>query len=232
MENWLSRTENLIGTKNIEKIKDSFVAVFGLGGVGSFVVEGLIRAGISKLLLVDHDYIDETNINRQLFADQTTIGKDKVIVAKEHCHNINPKAEIITKKVFFNEDTLSLLDPTLDYIVDAIDSVPSKLLLIEQAKKLNIPILSCMGTGNKLDPFQFEIADISKTSVCPLAKKMRKELKTRHIEQVKVLFSKEQPKQAKESTTPSSISFVPSVAGLLITSEVIKDITNSFSSQE
>lgn len=229
MEQWLSRSENLIGTNNLEKLKNSYVAVFGLGGVGSFVVEGLIRAGISKLLLVDNDTVEQSNINRQLLATHVTIGKDKVELAKERCLAINPYASIQAEKIFFDKTTISILDSSLDYIVDAIDTIPSKILLIEQAKKLNIPILSCMGTGNKLNPFAFEIADIAKTSVCPLAKKIRKEVKEKRLGKVKVLFSTEEPKSFHKTDTPGSISFVPSVAGLLMASEVVKDLTNHYS---
>lgn len=224
MGEWLSRTEQLIGEKNVKILQNSCIAVFGIGGVGSFVAEALVRSGIGKIILVDNDTVDPSNINRQLIADTTTIGEDKVSVAKRRYLNINPNLEVVTYKEFFNNKTSSfLIDPSYDYIIDAIDSVSSKIHLIEKAKEFKIPIISCMGTGNKLDPTRFEIADISKTSVCPLAKVMRKELKNRNISNVKVLYSKEEP-LVKSASSPASISFVPSVAGLIIASQVVKDL--------
>lgn len=222
-----SREERLIGKENVEKLNKSKVAVFGIGGVGSFVVEGLARAGIGKFLLVDNDTVDITNINRQIHANITTIGKNKVDVMKERILNINPQAEVDVSTEFFMPGS-KLLDNSLGYIVDAIDTVTGKIELVCRANELNIPIISGMGTGNKLDPTKFEVADIYKTSVCPLAKVMRKELRARGIEKLKVVYSKEEPIKPNDGDykTPASISFVPSVAGLIIAGEVIKDIIN------
>lgn len=225
-----SRTELLIGKENIEKLRDKKVAIFGLGGVGSFVTEGIIRCGIKHLILVDNDEISPSNINRQLYALQSTIGKKKTDLAKERCLDINPLANIQTFNLFYLEETQNQIDLSdCDYIIDAIDTVSAKLLLIENAKKLNVPIISSMGTGNKLNPFAFQISDIFKTSVCPLARTMRYELKKRGynsktLKNLKVLFSTEIP--ASSIRPPASISFVPSVAGLMIASEVIKDLCN------
>lgn len=225
-----SRTELLIGKENIEKLRDKKVAIFGLGGVGSFVTEGIIRCGIKNLILVDNDEISPSNINRQLYALQSTIGKKKTDLAKERCLDINPLANIQTFNLFYLEETQNQIDLSdCDYIIDAIDTVSAKLLLIENANKLNVPIISSMGTGNKLNPFAFQISDIFKTSVCPLARTMRYELKKRGynsktLKNLKVLFSTEIP--ASSIRPPASISFVPSVAGLMIASEVIKDLCN------
>lgn len=225
-----SRTELLIGKENIEKLRDKKVAIFGLGGVGSFVTEGIIRCGIKNLILVDNDEISPSNINRQLYALQSTIGKKKTDLAKERCLDINPLANIQTFNLFYLEETQNQIDLSdCDYIIDAIDTVSAKLLLIENAKKFNVPIISSMGTGNKLNPFAFQISDIFKTSVCPLARTMRYELKKRGynsktLKNLKVLFSTEIP--ASSIRPPASISFVPSVAGLMIASEVIKDLCN------
>lgn len=225
-----SRTELLIGKENIEKLRDKKIAIFGLGGVGSFVTEGIIRCGIKNLILVDNDEISPSNINRQLYALQSTIGKKKTDLAKERCLDINPLANIQTFNLFYLEETQNQIDLSdCDYIIDAIDTVSAKLLLIENAKKLNVPIISSMGTGNKLNPFAFQISDIFKTSVCPLARTMRYELKKRGynsktLKNLKVLFSTEIP--ASSIRPPASISFVPSVAGLMIVSEVIKDLCN------
>ena len=221
------REERLIGKENLEKLSKAKVAVFGIGGVGSFVVEGLARAGIGKFLLVDNDTIDITNINRQIHANINTVGKNKVDVMKERILSINPEAEVDVSTEFFMPGS-KLLDNSLGYIVDAIDTVTGKIELVCKANELNIPIISGMGTGNKLDPTKFEVADIYKTSVCPLAKVMRKELRARGIEKLKVVYSKEEPIKPNDGDykTPASISFVPSVAGLIIAGEVIKDIIN------
>ncbi len=222
-----SRTELLIGKEGIEKLQKAKVAVFGIGGVGSFVVEGLARAGISNFILVDNDQISITNLNRQIIATHTTIGKNKVEVAKERILDINPTANIEIYQEFFMPNSKGILDNTIDYIVDAVDTVTAKIELVVRANKLNIPIISSMGTGNKLDPTKFEVTDIYKTSVCPLAKVMRKELKNRGIKQLKVVYSKEDPIKTYEiikNQVPGSISFVPSVAGLIIAGEIIKDI--------
>ena len=236
--NKFSRTEMLIGKESVEKLKKSKVAIFGIGGVGSYVVEGLARSGVGEFILVDKDVVSETNINRQIIATTKTVGKDKVEIAKERILEINPNAKVEVFKEFYSkENSNKILDESVNYIVDAIDTVTAKLALIEESKKLNVPIISCMGTGNKLDPTKFEITDINKTSICPLAKVMRKELKNRNIKNVKVLYSKEEPIKAKEEINEckgetkdriipaiGSISFVPSIAGLMIAGEVIKDL--------
>ena len=228
MNSQFSRTELLIGTENIEKLHNSKVAVFGVGGVGSFVVEGLVRAGIGNLVLVDKDVVDITNLNRQLIATRKTIGKPKVEVAKERVLDINPDVNIVTFQEFFMPETEGIIDDSIGYIVDAIDTVTAKIELVVRANKLNIPIISSMGTGNKLDPTKFEVDDIYNTTVCPLAKVMRKELRTRGIKELKVVYSKEEPIKLKfgseDEKVPGSISFVPSVAGLIIAGEVIKDL--------
>ena len=226
-----SRTELLIGKENLEKLKNSKVAIFGIGGVGSFVLEALTRAGIGNFILVDKDNVDLSNLNRQIIATRKTVGKPKVEVAKERILEINPNAEVEIYKEFFMPETEGILDSTISYVVDAIDTVTAKIELVKRAQELNIPIISSMGTGNKLDPTKFEVSDIYKTSVCPLAKVMRKELKARKIKKLKVVYSKELPiKVARNEEVikqiPGSISFVSSVAGLIIAGEVIKDIIN------
>ena len=228
MENQFSRTELIIGKEKVESLKNAKVAVFGIGGVGSYVVEGLARVGIGNFVLVDKDEVSVSNINRQIIALHSTVGKAKVEVAKDRILEINPDAKVDVYQEFFMPETKGILDESIDYVVDSVDTVTAKIELIVRANKLNIPIISCMGTGNKLDPTRFEITDIYKTSVCPLAKVMRKELKSRGIKKLKVLYSKEEPIKLevneKEKRTPGSISFVPSVAGLIIAGEVIKDI--------
>ena len=243
-----SRTEMLIGSDALEKLHCSKVAVFGIGGVGSYTVEGLVRAGVGKLVLIDDDCICLTNINRQLHATRKTIGRPKVDVMKERILEINPLVEVTTFQQFYTPETAEgLFFDDYDYIVDAVDTVTAKIDLALRATFRNIPIISCMGAGNKLDPTKFEVADISKTSVCPLAKVMRKELRARGITALKVVYSKEtplKPQETEEATCPAScvcppsaarkgavrnqipgsISFVPSVAGLIIAGEVIKDI--------
>ena len=247
MLNQFSRTELLIGKEGIEKLHKSKVAVFGIGGVGSFVIEGLVRAGIENFVLIDDDKVCLTNLNRQLIATRKTVGRLKVEVAKERILDINPNVNVETYQEFFMPNTEGILDETIDYIVDCVDTVTAKIELVVRAKKLNIPIISCMGTGNKLDPTKFEVTDIYKTSICPLAKVMRKELRQRNIDNLKVVYSKEEPikpdetlecscktgcicppgtirKCTSKNQVPGSISFVPSVAGLIIAGEVIKDI--------
>ena len=229
MQEIFSRTELLIGKEGIDKLKKSKVSIFGLGGVGSYVLEGLVRAGIGNFILVDKDEVDITNLNRQIIATRKTIGKPKVEVAKERILEINPDANVEIYQDFFMPETKGVLDKSIDYIVDAVDTVTSKIELVVRANRLSIPIISSMGTGNKLDPTKFEVADIYKTSVCPLAKVMRRELKTRGIKKLKVVYSKEEPIKRQENNepgkqVPGSISFVPSVAGLIIAGEVIKDI--------
>lgn len=225
MQNQFSRTELLIGKEGIEKLKAAKVAIFGIGGVGSFVLEALARAGIGSFILVDNDEIDITNLNRQIIATTKTIGELKVEASKERILEINPNAKVeIYKEFFMPESSKNILDDSVTYIVDSIDTVTAKIELVLRAKELKIPIISSMGTGNKLDPSKFEVADIYKTSVCPLAKVMRKELRKRGIEALKVVYSKEEPIVLEESKIPGSISFVPSVCGLIIAGEVIKDI--------
>lgn len=248
MLNQFSRTELLIGKNGIEKLQNAKVAIFGIGGVGSFVVEGLVRAGIGNFILVDDDKVCLTNLNRQIIATRNTVGKPKVEVAKARILEINPNANVEIYQEFFMPDSNEeILDSKIDYIVDCVDTVTAKIELVVRANRLNIPIISCMGTGNKLDPTKFEVTDIFKTSICPLAKVMRKELRNRGIEKLKVVYSKEEPIKPDESLensckkgcicppgtkrkctvrnqVPGSISFVPSVAGLIIAGEVIKDI--------
>ena len=226
MLNQFSRTELLIGKQGIEKLQNAKVAVFGIGGVGSFAVEALARAGIGHLVLVDYDKYDITNINRQLGANYSTIGKYKIDVMKQRILDINPNIKVETYKPDEIEGgETNLLDSTFTYVVDAIDTMTNKLNLIEKAKKENVKIITATGTGNKLDATKFEVADIYKTSVCPVCKILRKELKKRNIKNLKVVYSKEEPiKPAAEERIMGSISYVPSVAGLIMAGEVIKDI--------
>lgn len=232
MNNWLNRTEMLIGKENVEKLQNSHVVVFGLGGVGSYVVEGLARAGIGYISIIDKDIVDVTNINRQIIADTETVGRAKVDLEEERILKINPNAHVYKIKEFVNKDNLEEIIEkiimlqnivTINHVVDAIDTVSSKLEIIKYCNEHNIKIISCMGTGNKLDASKFEITDISKTSVCPLAKIIRKELKKLNIPHLKVLYSNEEPIKTN-TASPASISFVPSVAGLLIAGEVVKDV--------
>ncbi len=193
MINQFSRTELLLGKNAIEKLKKSKVAIFGIGGVGSYVVEGLVRSGVENFVLIDHDTVSTTNINRQLIATNNTIGKYKVDVAKERILAINPNAKVEVYKDFFMPETEGILDNSIDYIVDCIDTITAKIELVMRANKLNIPIISSMGTGNKLDPTKFRVTDIYKTKICPLAKVMRKELRERKIKKLKVVYSEEEP---------------------------------------
>ena len=225
MENQFSRTETLIGKEALKKLSNSKIAVFGIGGVGGYVVEALARAGIGSIDLIDNDDVNITNINRQIIALHSTIGKPKVEVAKERISDINPSIKVNTYKVFYTPETSKDFDfSKYDYIVDAIDSVTGKIELVLKAQDANTPIISCLGTGNKLHPEMFEISDIYKTSVCPLAKVMRTELKKRGVKKLKVVYSKETPIKQSGQRIPASISFVPSVAGLIIAGEVIKDL--------
>ena len=233
IEEWKTRTSLLIGEEGINKLKESKVAVYGIGGVGSFVVEGLVRAGIEKIALIDNDIVDITNINRQIHANINTVGKRKVDVMKQRILEINPKAIV---DVYMSDEIANgeenLIDNTFSYVVDTVDTVTTKIKLVEKANKEDVKIISCMGTGNKMEPTKLEISDIYKTPICPLARVIRKELKTRGIKKLKVLYSKEEPIKSKNvtfkentiKTIPGSISFVPSVAGLIIAGEVIKDI--------
>lgn len=223
----------LYGKEGLQGLKKSKVAVFGIGGVGSFVVEGLVRAGIGNIVIVDPDDISVTNINRQIHALHSTLGKSKVEVMRKRILDINPDISVeIYKGNEISNGEENLIDNTFSYIVDAVDTVTTKIKLIQKAKQENIPIISCMGTGNKLEPTKLEVADIYKTSVCPLAKVIRKELKKIGIKKLKVVYSKEEPITCKKIIdtdkkyykTNGSISFVPSVAGLIIAGEVVKDI--------
>ena len=225
MDNLFSRTETLIGKEAIKKLTQAKVIVFGLGGVGGYTVEALARAGVGSIDLVDNDEINITNINRQIYALHSTIGSAKVDLAHKRIRDINPDINSnIYKKFFSSENSNEFNFSQYDYIIDAIDTVNSKIELIIKAKEANTPIISCLGTGNKLKPELFEISDIYKTSVCPLARSLRYELKKRGIKNLKVLYSKETPIKAKGQRIPASISFVPPVAGLLIAGAVIKDI--------
>lgn len=228
MSNQFLRTEVLIGKEGVEKLQKSKVAVFGIGGVGSYVVEALARAGVGHLIIIDFDKYDITNINRQLGATHSTIGKYKVDVMKERILDINPNAIVEAYKP--NEvdgGEISLIDSSVTYVVDAIDTMANKISLIEKCNDEKVRIITSAGTGNKLDPTRFEVADIYKTEVCPVCKILRKELKKRNIKNLKVVYSKEIPKKPdNEEKTLGSISFVPSVAGLIIAGEVIKDIIN------
>lgn len=242
-----SRTEMLIGTEGLNILSNSKVAVFGIGGVGSFVVEGLVRSGVGSFVLVDDDDVCLTNINRQIHATRRTVGKPKVELMKERILSINPKVRVEAYQMLYNSESAEqLLKDDYDYVVDAIDMVSAKLDLIERCTKRGIPIISAMGAGNKLNPTMLEVADIYETSICPLAKVVRRELRKRGIPSLKVVYSKEKPLTPKpvggdcktdcicpnkdrtcvvRHQIPGSISFVPSVSGLIIASEIVKDLT-------
>lgn len=243
-----SRTEMLIGKEALQKLYASKVAVFGIGGVGSFTVEALVRSGVGKLVLVDDDNVCVTNINRQIHASHKTVGKPKVEIMRERILDINPRAEIeVYQEFYMPGQAEALLRPDYDYVIDAVDTVTAKIDLIVSCQQRGIPIISCMGTGNKLDPARFEVSDIYATSVCPLAKVMRKELRKRGVEALKVVYSKEEPltpmvdniiecnniaiqsevsvrMESGHRQIPGSIAFVPSAAGLLLAAEVVKDL--------
>ncbi len=233
-----SRTRLLLGNDAMEKLQNSCVAVFGLGGVGGYVVEALARSGVGALVLIDHDTISPSNINRQIIATQDTIGLGKAEAAAKRVLSIDPGCKVTAIQKFYGPDTAAEFDFTqYDYVVDAIDTVTGKLALVAAAQAADTPIICCMGTGNKLDPTKFQIADITKTSVCPLARIMRKECAKRGIKHLKVLFSTEDPLPSDPEallleelpegrrSLPGSVAFVPSVAGLIIAGEVIKDLT-------
>ena len=233
MDERFSRTEALIGKEALKKLEGSRVAIFGVGGVGSFALEALVRSGVGEIDLIDSDTVAKTNINRQIIATEESIGKYKVDVALERAKSINPSAKINTRAAFFSEENENDFDfSAYDYVIDAIDTVSSKIALILKAEREGVKIISSMGTGNKLNPLAFEITDIYKTSVCPLARVMRGELKRRGVKNLKVLYSREEPRKVlandsdapKTRHAPASIAFVPSVAGLVIASEVIKDL--------
>lgn len=256
MLNQFSRTELLVGKDNMERLFRARVAVFGIGGVGGYTVEALARSGIGTLDLIDDDKICLTNINRQIYATRKTVGKYKVDVAKERIEEINPDAVVNTYKTFYLPETADQFDfSQYDYVVDAIDTVTGKLMLVEEAQRAGVPVISSMGAGNKMEPSLFEVADIYDTSVCPLAKVMRRELKKRGISHLKVVYSKEKPmtpiddmaiscrahcicppgtvrKCTQRRQVPGSNAFVPSVVGLIIAGEVVKDLTRSIGGQE
>ena len=247
MSERFSRTEMLLGSDAMEQLKKAHVAVFGVGGVGGYTAEALVRSGIGKLTLVDSDTVAESNINRQIIATTKTIGRYKTEVMRERALDINPDIQVEEHRIFYLPETAGQFDFTeFDYVVDAVDTVTAKLTLVEAANAAGVPVISCMGAGNKLNPGAFEITDIYKTSVCPLAKVMRRECKLRGIKKLKVLYSKEEALKPRESksedyyaegtgeevdittkrrSTPGSVAFVPSVAGLMIAGEVIRDLT-------
>jgi len=226
-----SRTERLLGAPTLQKLKGSHIAVFGIGGVGSFTAEALARAGIGHLTLIDADTVCASNLNRQLVALHSTLGRLKTEVMAERIRDINPVAEVFTHPIFYSRETAGAIDLTaFDFIADAIDSVDAKVELIARAKgrgespaspNRETPIISCMGAGNKLDPTRFEVAPLSRTSVCPLCKVMRRRLKARGVEDVDVVFSREPP---QHQHPPGSVSFVPSVAGLIIAGEIVRKL--------
>ena len=233
MENQFSRTELLIGEEALKKLASSRVAVFGVGGVGSYVVEALVRCGIGEIDLIDNDKYCITNLNRQLYATRSSLGKYKVDAAEERIKDINPDCRVNKYKVFYMPETSSEFDfKNYDYVVDAIDTVSGKIELVMQAKAAGVPVISSMGAGNKMHPEMFEISDIYKTSVCPLAKVMRQELKKRKVKELKVVYSKETPikhvsaeaSNGAKKNVPGSNSFVPSAVGLIIAGEVIRTL--------
>ena len=233
MKEFTMRTSLIVGDEGINKLQSSNVIVFGVGGVGSFAAEALVRAGIGNITIVDFDDVDITNINRQLPALHSTVGKLKVDVMKERLLDINPDLNIRTVAKLYNKETTDeILIEDYDYVIDAIDMVTSKILLVEECNKKGLTLISSMGMGNKLDPTKIVVTDIHKTHTCPLAKVMRKELKDRRIKKLKVVYSEEQPKELKKKimngrkVTPGSTSFVPSVGGLTIASVVVNDLIN------
>lgn len=225
MSDQFSRTQMLLGERGMEKLYNSRVAVFGIGGVGGYAVEALVRSGVGTIDIFDNDKVSVTNINRQIIATHETVGQYKVDVMKERALAINPRIVINAYKCFYMPDNAQEYDfSKYSYIIDAVDTVTAKIELVMRADKAGIPIISCMGAGNKLDASAFEIADIYDTSVCPLARTMRRELKNRGIKKLKVIYSKENPVTAKRNP-PASIAFVPAAAGLIVAGEVIKDLT-------
>ena len=226
MDERFSRTARLIGRESVERLNQCTVAVFGLGGVGAAAVEGLARGGIGGLLLIDRDVVDITNLNRQLLALTSNLGRPKAEVMRDRVLDIRPAARVRAQQIFVHHDTMGEIDLSgVDYIVDAMDNLTAKLLLAETAEEKGIPLISSMGTGNKLDPTRFEVADIYETSICPLARIMRKELRKRGIDRLKVVYSRE-PALCPDGDPrlPASISFVPPVAGMILAGEVIKDL--------
>ncbi len=236
MSELFKRTELLLGKEATDKLSKSRVAVFGVGGVGGYTVEALARSGVGCIDIIDNDIVSESNINRQIIALHSTVGRYKVDVMKERILDINPEAKVNAYKTFFMPETENEFDFTqYDYVVDAIDTVTGKIALIVKAEKTGTPVISSMGAGNKLNPAAFEVSDIYKTSVCPLAKVMRRELKQRGIKKLKVVYSKEVPlipasdeeNEPHRRSTPGSTAFVPSVAGLIIAGEVVKDLVKN-----
>ena len=234
MSEQLVRTELLLGKEGADRLLNSRVAVFGVGGVGGFAIEALARSGLGTLDIIDNDQVCESNLNRQIIALHSTIGMNKVDVMKERIADINPEIRVNVHRCFYLPENADSFDFTLyDYIIDAIDTVTGKIQLVMQAQAAGTPIISCMGAGNKLDPARFEVADIYKTSVCPLAKVMRKELKARGVKSLKVVYSREEASKPAQTIAegnrraiPGSIAFVPSVAGLILAGEVVKDLVN------
>ena len=228
MQEQLSRTEMLIGSEGLEKLKNARVAVFGVGGVGGYVIEALARSGVGAFDLIDSDTVALSNLNRQIIATRDTIGKYKTEVMRDRIHSICPDTRVEVHNCFYLPETRSEFDFTqYDYVVDAVDTVTAKIDLIMSAKEADVPVISSMGAGNKMNPAMFEVADIYKTSVCPLAKVMRKELKKRGVDHLKVVYSKEEAikrETDERKPVPGSIAFVPSVVGLIIASEVVKDL--------
>lgn len=235
MSEQLVRTELLLGEEGVKILSDSRVAVFGVGGVGGFAIEALARSGVGTLDIIDNDQVCESNLNRQIIALHSTIGRNKTDVMKERIADINPDIRVNVHQCFYLPENADSFDFTqYDYIIDAIDTVAGKIQLVMQAQAAGTPIISCMGAGNKLDPARFEVSDIYKTSVCPLAKVMRKELKARGVKSLKVVYSREEAMkpvqtiaEGKRRAIPGSIAFVPSVAGLILAGEVIKDLVRS-----
>lgn len=232
MNNRFQRASLILGVEQIEKLNRSRVAVFGIGGVGGYTVEALVRTGVGHITIVDGDVVDETNINRQIVSTALNVGEAKTKVAKERFLSINPDADITALQLFYNAETKDMIDLSqFDYVVDAIDTVASKVELISEAYALGIPVISCMGAGNKTDPTRFKAADIYETNICPLAKIMRRELKARGISRLKVVFSTEQPVKPepdeKGRAQIGSLASVVSVAGMIMANEVIMDLTNN-----
>ena len=227
MQEEFSRTEMLLGGEAMDRLSRARVAVFGIGGVGGYVCEALARSGVGALDLIDKDRVALSNVNRQIIATQKTVGKYKTDVMRERILDINPQAQVRVHPCFFlpeNADSFPFSE--YDYVVDAVDTVTAKIQLVLQAKEAGVPVISSMGAGNKLNPAEFEVADIYRTSVCPLARVMRRELKKRGVEKLKVVYSKEEPKDCGGQRVPGSTAFVPSVAGLIIASEVVKDLVH------
>ncbi len=224
MTDWLDRTKMLLGEEAMQKLASSKVAIFGIGGVGGFVCEGLVRSGVGAFDIIDRDKIEETNINRQIIALNSNVGESKVSVMKSRMLDINPKARVRALEVFFLPESSGDFDFTeYDYVVDAVDTVTAKLVIISRAYEAGVPVISAMGAGNKLNPGAFRVADIYDTKICPLARVMRRELKKRGVEKLKVVYSEEEPVKSREDH-PGSCAFVPSVAGLLMASEVVRDL--------